>query len=82
MAEDSGTYYLREPLNRNYQIKDTVIYPAQETAADENGEFYMLFQELPQEKCLLYYSYDKAGKEKQGEIQIVQAKENYILEEG
>lgn len=81
MAEDSGTYYLRESLNRNYQIKDTVIYPAQETAADENGEFYMLLQELPQEKCLLYYSYDKAGKEKRGEIQIVQAKENYILEE-
>lgn len=82
MAEDSEAYYLREPLEQDYQIKDTVIYPAQETVADENGEFYILFQELPQEKCLLYYSYDKAGKEKRGKIQIVQEKENYILEEG
>lgn len=74
--EDSEVYRLREPLKQDYQIKDTVIYPAQETVADENGEFYILFQELPQEKCLLYYSYEKAGEEKQGTIEIVQAKEN------
>lgn len=82
IAGDSEVYDLKESLDQDYPIKDTVIYPAQETITDENGEFYMLFQELPQEKCLLYYSYDKAGQEKQGETQIVQAKENYILEEG
>lgn len=81
IVEDSEVYHLREPLDQDYQIKDTVIYPAQETIADENGEFYILFQDLPQEKCLLYYSNDEAGQEKQGETQIVQAKENYILEE-
>lgn len=79
IAEDSEIYSLKEPLDWDYQIKDTVIYPAQETIADENGAFYALFQDLPQEKCLLYYLNDEAGKKKQGEIQIVQAKENYIL---
>ena len=81
IAEDSEVYSLREPLSKDYQIKDTVIYPAQETVADENGAFYILFRELPQEKCMLYYSNDEAGKEMQREIQIVSAKENYILEE-
>lgn len=80
-AEASEVYSLREPLTQDYQIKDTVIYPAQETVADENGAFYILFQDLPQEKCLLYYFNDDEGKEKWGEIEIVQGKENYILEE-
>ena len=81
IAEDSEVYSLREPLAQDYQIKDTVIYPAQETVADENGAFYILFRELPQDKCMLYYSNDEAGKEMQREIQIVSAKENYIIEE-
>ena len=68
-------------MAQDYQIKDTVIYPAQETVADENGTFFILLQDLPQEKCLLYYSKDDEGKEKQGEIEIVQGKENYIIEE-
>ena len=81
IAEASEVYSLREPLAQDYQIKDTVIYPAQETVADENGTFFILLQDLPQEKCLLYYSKDDEGKEKQGEIEIVQGKENYIIEE-
>lgn len=80
IEEDSEVYRLGEPLKQDYQIKDTVIYPAQETIADENGEFYMLFQELPREKCLLHYIYEKAGEVKQGAAEIVQAKENYISE--
>lgn len=81
IAEGSEIYSLKEPLVQNYAIKDTVIYPAQETIADEKGDFYVLFRELPQEECLLYYSVHQEGKEKQGEAQIIQAKENYILEE-
>ena len=81
IAKDSEVYHLMEPLDHDYQIKDTVIYTAQETIADENGTFYILFQDLPQEKCLLYYSNDTKGKEKQRETQIISAKENYILEE-
>lgn len=81
IAEASEVYSLRESLAQDYQIKDTVVYPAQETVADENGVFYILFQDLPREKCLLYYSSDDEGKKKQGEIEIVQGKENYILEE-
>lgn len=80
-AEDSEAYLLRKPLDMNYLIKDTVVYPAQETIADENGDFYMLLQDLPQEKCLLHYSYEQAGTEKQREVEIVQAAENVILEE-
>lgn len=76
--EDTELYRLREPLKQDFQIKDTVIYPAHETIADENGEFYVLFRELPQEKCLMYYAYGKAGEEKQGSIEIVQSKENEL----
>lgn len=81
MEEDTEAYHLRKPLDENYQIKDTVIYPAWETVADENGAFYMLFQELPRQECLLYYSYEEAGEERQKETPIIQAKENRIVEE-
>lgn len=77
--EDGEVYRLREPLDRDYQIRDTVIYPAQETIADEKGEFYILFQELPQETCLLHYVCEHEGKEQHGTAEIVQAKENHIL---
>lgn len=81
IAKDSEVYCLKEPLERDYQIKDTVIYPAQETVADENGAFYMLFPELPGEKCMLYYSCEEAGEQNIKEMEIFQAKENFILEE-
>lgn len=79
--EDSEVYCLREPLDLNYPIKDTVIYPAQETVVAEDGTFYMLLPELPEETCLLHYSCNKAGEEKQREIRIVRAAENLITEE-
>jgi len=83
IEEDSEVYRLRKPLGQDYQIKDTMIYPAQETIVDENGEFFILFQDLPQEKCLLHYTYDKAGESgqgtaQQGTVEIVQAKENVL----
>lgn len=81
IEEDSEVYHLRKPLDRDYQIKDTVIYPAWETAADERGAFYMLFEELPRPECLLHYSYEQAGEERQGETPIVQARENHIVKE-
>ena len=82
IVELSEGYCLREPLERDYPIKDTVIYPAQETIADENGAFYMLLSDLPQEKCVLYYTSEKAGEMVQKEIELVREKENFILEEG
>lgn len=77
--EDAEVYQLREPLDRDYQIKDTVIYPAWETIADENGAFYMLFLELPGQECQLYYSYEESGQVRQKETPIIQAKENHII---
>lgn len=79
-AEGSEACCLREPLDRNYPVRDTVIYPAQETAADGNGDFYMLLKELPKEKCLLHFTCAGAGEEKQGEAGITRAAENVILE--
>ncbi len=79
LNEGAEVYRPGRPLKCAYRKKDTVIYPAQETAADAHGEFYLLFRELPEEKCLLHYSYENAGKEKSGEAEIIRAKENYIL---
>lgn len=79
LNEGTEIYCLGQPLACAYRKKDTVIYPAQETAADEHGEFYLLLRELPEEKCLLHYSYENAGKEKSGETEIIRGKENYIL---
>lgn len=78
LNEGTEVYSLGQPLACAYKKKDTLIYPAQETAADEHGEFYLLLRELPEEKCLLYYTYENAGKEKSGETEIIRAKENYI----
>lgn len=77
--EGMEVYHLSQSLKYAYHKKDTVISPAQETEADENGEFYLLFRQIPEEKCLLHYSYGNTGTEKSGEIEIFRAKDNYIL---
>ncbi|MDE7063813.1 MAG: hypothetical protein K2O73_11320 [Lachnospiraceae bacterium] len=81
MDDSSEMYELWQPLKATYSKKDTVIHPAQETIADENGEFYLLFAELPQETCLLHYSYGSTGGEMSGETEIIRGKENHILAE-
>lgn len=79
--DGSEIYVLGQPLKAAYRKKDTVIYTAQETIADENGEFYLLLAGLPGETCLLHYSYGNTGEETSGETEIFRAKENHILEE-
>lgn len=81
IAADAGPYPLKEPLEEDYFIKDTVIYPALESMADENGEFYLLLPNLSQEKSLLYYSCGGQGEENSGKAEIFQGKENYISKE-
>lgn len=78
---DAEQYLLHQPLKSAYQKKDTVIYPAKKSIADENGEFYLLLGDIPGETCILKYFYEQAGKETYGEVEIVCAKENRILEE-
>lgn len=77
--EGMEVYPLGQPLNCAYSKKGTVIYSAQETKADEHGEFYALLRELPGENCLLHYAYGNTGTEITGESEIFRAKENYIL---
>lgn len=78
MEEDSEVYRLKEPLPKAYQMKDTFIYPAFETAADETGAFYLLLESLPQERCTLHYAYENAGKTVQKTAEIFQEKENEL----
>ncbi len=81
IAEDAGPYPLKEPLGADYFMKDTVIYPALESMADEKGDFYLLLPKLSQEKSLLYYSCGEQGKEECGKTEIFQGRENYISKE-
>lgn len=81
MDTDSEEYLLKQPLKSAYGKKDTLIYPAGESIADEQGEFYLLVQDVPQETCTLRYAYVKEGKEIYGEAEISPARENRILED-
>jgi len=78
---DTELYPLKQPLRAAYKKKDTLIYPAWESVADENGEFYLVLRDIPQETCILQYTCRKAGTELFGEAEIVSAKENHILED-
>jgi len=78
---DTGAYPLNQPLNASYKKKDTLIFPAWESIADEKGEFYLLLGDIPEERCMLKYSCQKRGKEISGEAEILRAKENHILED-
>lgn len=80
--ENSECYTLKQPLGSAYQKKDTVICPAQESIADKNGEFYLLIQNLPEEKCILHYSCGGNCQEVSRKTEIIRGKENYIQEEG
>lgn len=76
--DDVEVFPLGEPLESAYLKKDTLIYPAQETIADENGMYYLLLSDMPGESGRLHYFYtDKAGQAC-GEAEILRAKENYI----
>lgn len=77
--DDAEVFLLREPLETAYLKKDTLIYPARETAADENGMYYLLLGDVPGESCKLHYSYkDAGGRQVSGEVEIERAKENYM----
>lgn len=78
---DSEIYQLKQPLKSDYRKKDTVIYPAKECMADENGEFYLMFEDIPEKTCILKYFYKCAEQEIYGETEIIRAKENRILED-
>lgn len=78
---DTGVYPLNQPLNASYKKKDTLIYPAWESIADEKGEFYLLLGDILKERCMLKYSCRKMGEEISGEAEILRAKENRILED-
>ncbi len=75
---DAEIFKLGRPLKAAYNKKDTVIYPAQETAADEDGAFYLLLGDVPKDVCILYYSFEEAGKEVCGEAEIQRAQENHV----
>lgn len=75
---EAEVFRLGQPLKNAYLKKDTVIYPAQETVTDENGMFYLLLADIPQESCRLHYFYqDEAGKGC-GEAEILRAKDNFV----
>jgi hypothetical protein len=75
---ESEVFRLGEPLETAYLKKDTVIYPAQETIADENGLFYLLLGDMSQELCKLHYFYKDTAGQACGEAKIMRAKENYV----
>ncbi len=78
--EDEGeTYRLRRPLKDDYMMKDSVICPAQECIADEDGEFYLLLADIPKDTSILKYSCESEGKVTEGEAEIFKGRENYIL---
>ncbi len=78
---DHEYFQLFQPLTGSWQKKDTLLFPARESIADETGEIYLLLGKLPQEKCILQYSCRYAEQEICGEAEIFSGKENHILEE-
>lgn len=80
-GETEESFRLYQPLTASWQKKDTVLFPAQETVADDRGEFYLLFEKLPQETGTLKYSCKYGEQEICGEAEIISGKENHILEE-
>lgn len=78
MDADAEVFPLGEPLEAAYLKKDTLIYPAQETVADENGMYYLLLRDMPQESCKLHYFYKDAAGQVCGEAEILRARENYM----
>ncbi len=75
---EAEVFRLGEPLETAYLKKDTVIYPAQETIADEEGMFYLLLGDMPQEPCKLHYFYKDEAGQACGEAEILRAKDNYV----
>lgn len=78
MDDDAEVFPLREPLETAYLKKDTLIYPAQETVADENGMYYLLLADMPCESCKLHYFYQDEAGQACGEAEILRARENYL----
>lgn len=76
--DDAEVFSLGEPLESAYLKKDTLIYPAQETIADENGMYYLLLSDIPQESCKLHYFYKDEAGQACGEAEILRARENFI----
>ena len=66
-------------LASDYQKKDTVIFPAQESIVDEKGEFYLLLGNLTQEVSMLHYVLGSANEEENGTTEIIRGKENLMV---
>lgn len=80
IPEDEGEQYrLKKSLTCDYQKKDTLICPAKESIADEEGEFYLLFSEPFEEKCILHYACENEGEVTEGEIEVVCGCENNLI---
>ena len=78
-GEEGERYRLRQPLSRTYQKKDTLICQAQESMADEEGEFYLLLPDPGRETCLLHYSCESKGKVAEGEAEILKGHKNSLF---
>lgn len=77
--EEGELYRLKRPLACDYQKKDTLICPAKESIADEEGEFYLLLSDIPKEQCILHYSCDSGDEVTEGDVEIVHGCENNFL---
>ena len=78
-GEEGEQYRLKKPLAWDYQKRDTLICPARESIADEEGEFYLLLPELRQERRLLHYACENDGEVTEGELEIVRGRENNFI---
>lgn len=79
VADEGERYRLRQPLSRTYQKKDTLICQAQESMADEEGEFYLLLPDPGRETCMLHYSCESKGKVTEGEAEILKGHKNSLF---
>ena len=79
LEDDTERYALYAALASDYQKKDTVIFPAQESIVDEKGEFYLLLGNLTQEVSMLHYVLGSANEEETGTTEIIRGKENLIV---
>lgn len=68
--DESQKCELLRPLQCDYRKKDTVLHPAYECIADEDGEFFLLLDQPKEQKYRLYYTYTEDGEEIHEEIQI------------
>lgn len=72
---------LEEPLSKTYERINAVIYPAYETAAGEDGSFYLLMGSLAENENCIGILMKEGRIEKTCKLVIRKGKENRITEE-